>query len=70
VNAGALGRWLRGLTRRDTDLHRELVLSARQRDLSRARLREVQARLDALQMLADVQTERRHEERRGNRGRP
>ena len=64
MNAGALGRWLRGLTRRrDTDLHRELVLSAMQRDLSRERLRQVQARLDALQAGIDVQTSRRQRER-------
>lgn len=67
MNAGALGRWLRGLRRNDT-LHRELHQSALQRDLSRERLREVQSRLDALQAAVDVQTSRRRAEEGNRRG--
>lgn len=68
MTPAALWRWLRGLTHRRDDLHQELRQSALQRDLSRERLREVQARLDALQAGIEVQTARRRVEKREYRG--
>lgn len=69
MTPNALGRWLHALTHRDEHKSQDMQ-SARQLDLSREHLRQVQARLDALQMMADIQTDRRREEREGHRGRP
>lgn len=57
-----LREWWRLLTHRHamaTTLHRDLARSATARAAAEERLRDTQARLDALQQRVSVQTERR-----------